>query len=152
MTLKQRWEMGLRSFYKRCRFWHKKNIFSDEAHLDLDGYVQNYRIWRTGNLNAYIEKPTHPKPVTLWCGFWSRGIIGPFFFENEQVVAVIVNGDRYRAMLKQYLFIKIEKEDIGNIWFQKATQPKLHSMFCGLFLKNALSASELMSWGYLYYL
>ena len=33
---------------------------------------------------ACIEKPTHPKRVTVWWGFWSRGIIGPFFFKNEQ--------------------------------------------------------------------
>ena len=32
--------------------------------------------------------------------------------------AVTVNGDSYRAMLNEYLFIKIEEEDIGNIWFQ----------------------------------
>ena len=27
--------------------------------------------------------------------------------------------DRYRAMLNEFLFIKIEEEDIGNIWFQQ---------------------------------
>ena len=42
-----------------------------------------------------------------------------FFFENEQEEEVTVNGDRYRATLKQFLFTKIEKEDIGNIWFQQ---------------------------------
>lgn len=99
----------------------KKIIFSDEAHFDLGGYVnkQNCRIWGTENPHAYIEKPTHPKRVTVWCGFWSRGIIGPFFFENEQGVAVTVNGDRYRAMLNEFLFTKIEEDDIGNIWFQQ---------------------------------
>ena len=61
----------------------------------------------------------HTKRVTVWCGFWSRDIIGPFFFENEQGEAVTVNGDRYRAMLNEFLFIKIEKEDIGNIWFKQ---------------------------------
>ena len=30
----------------------------------------------------------------------------------------IVNGDRYRAMLNELLFTKIEEDDIGNIWFQ----------------------------------
>ena len=30
-----------------------------------------------------------------------------------------VNGDRYRAMLNEFLFIKIKQEDIGNIWFQQ---------------------------------
>ena len=45
----------------------KKVIYSDEAHFDLDGYVnkQNCRIWGTENQHAYIEKPTHPKRVTV---------------------------------------------------------------------------------------
>ena len=94
----------------------KAIIFSDEAHFDLDGYVnkKNCHIWGT-----YIEKPTHPKQVTVCCGFWSRGIIGPFVFENEQGEAVTVNGARYRPMLNEFLFTKIEEEDIGNIWFQQ---------------------------------
>ena len=50
-------------------------------------------------------------------GFWS--IIGPFFFENEQGEAVTVNGDRYWAMLNEFLFTKIEEGDIGNIWLQQ---------------------------------
>ena len=56
----------------------KKIIFSDEAQFDLGGYMnnQNCCIWGTENPHAYIDKPTHPKRVTVWCGFWSRGIIG----------------------------------------------------------------------------
>ena len=98
-----------------------KIIFSDEVHFDLGEYVnkQNCRIWGTENLHAYIKKRTHPKRVTVWCGFWSRGIIGAFFYENEQGEAVTVKGDRYRALLNECLFTKIEEEDIGNIWFQK---------------------------------
>ena len=119
-TLEQRWEVGLRSTYRRCRFWQKKIIFSDEAHFDLGGYVnkQNCRIWDTENPHSYIEKPTHPKRVTVWCGFWSKHIIGQFFFENEQAEAVTVNGDRYRAMLNEFLFTKVEEANIG-IWFQQ---------------------------------
>ena len=131
--------MGLRSTYRRCRFWQKKKIIvSDEAHFYLGGYVnkQNCCIWGTEDPHAYIEKPTHPKRVTVWCGFWSRGIITPFFSENEQGEAVIVNGDRYRAMLNEFLFTKIEEKDIA-------------SMFCSLFLKVALSAVELMLFGHL---
>ena len=67
--------------------------------------------------NKYIGTPTHPKRVTVWCKFWSSSIIGKFFFENEQGVAVTVNGVRYRAILKEFLFTKIEEKDIGNIWF-----------------------------------
>ena len=54
-----------------------------------------------------------------------------FFFENEQGEAVTVNGDCYRAMLNEYLFTKIEKEDIGNICFQQdeAKLDVLHPVF-----------------------
>ena len=71
---------------------------SDEAPYDLGGYVnkQNFRIWCT-------EKPTHPQRVTVCCGFWSRAIIGQLSLKNEQEV-VTVNGDRLRAMLKEFLF------------------------------------------------
>ena len=120
-TLEQRGEVGLWSTYRRYRFWQKRVIFSDEAHFDLGGYVnkQNWRIWGTENPHVIIEKPTHRKLVTIWCRFWSRGIIRPFFFKNEQGEAVTVNGDRYRTMLNEFLFTKIEEEDIDNIWFQQ---------------------------------
>ena len=57
-------------------------IFSYEAHVNLYGYANNQkrRIWGTENPHSYVEKPTHPKRVTVWCGFSSRVIIGPFFF------------------------------------------------------------------------
>ena len=58
----------------------KKIIFSDGAHFDLGLYVykQNCYVWGTENPHTYIEKPTHPKRVTVWYGFWSRFIIGTF--------------------------------------------------------------------------
>ena len=101
-------------------FGKNKISFSDETHFDLGGYVnkQNGRIWGTEVPQVYIEKPTHSKPVTGCWGFWFRGIIEPFFFENEQGEAVTVNGNHYRAMLNEFLLTKIEGDDIGNIWLQ----------------------------------
>ena len=57
--------------------------------------------------------------MTVWCEFWYDTIIGPFFFENEQGAAVTVNGERYRAMLNEFLFPKIEEDDMDDIWFQQ---------------------------------
>ena len=63
-------------------------IFSDEAHFDLGGYVnkQNCRIWGTDNPHAYIEKPMHPKRITVWCGILTRSLSGYveriFFHKN----------------------------------------------------------------------
>ena len=123
----------------------KKINFSEEAHFDLGGYVnkRNCRIWCIENLHAYIEKPTHPKRVTIWCGFWPKGIIGPFFFENEQGAAVKTKF--YSQKLKRMILATFG----FNRMAQRATQPKLYSMFCALLLKIALSAAELMSFGHL---
>ena len=90
----------------------------------------------------------------FWRRFWSRDIIVPFFYENDQGAAVTVNCDRYRVMLNEFLFTKIEEADIGNIWFQQDgakcnTAEATLDVFCALFLKIALSAPELMSFGHL---
>ena len=80
-TLEQRFaKWACDRLTQNADFGKKKIIFSDEAHFDLGGYVnkQNCCIWSTENSHAYIAKPTHPKRVTVWCGFWFRGIIGPF--------------------------------------------------------------------------
>ena len=77
-TLEQCWEILQQLDLQKMPILAKnKIIFSDEAHFDVVGYVnkQNYRIWGTENLHAYIEKHTYPKRVTVWCRFWSRGII-----------------------------------------------------------------------------
>ena len=84
----------------------KKIISSGEAYFDLSGYV-NKQNCCTENPYTYIEKPTHLKCATVCCGFWSRDIIGLSFYENEQEVAVTVNGDLYRVMLNKFLFTKI---------------------------------------------
>lgn len=105
--------------------FHRKIIFSDEAHFHLSGYVnkQNCRIWGTENPHAVAEKPMYPQKVTVWCGFWSRGIVGPFFFENADEKAVTVNGERYRAMINDYLFPALAQENLDNIWFQQDGAP-----------------------------
>ena len=38
------------------------------------------------------EKQMHLQRVTVWCGFWTGDIIGPYFFENEAGQAATVNG------------------------------------------------------------
>ena len=60
-------QVGLRTTYRFLEK-KKKNFFSDEAQIYLVSYVnkQNCRIWGTEKPHAYIEKPTHPKRVTVW--------------------------------------------------------------------------------------
>ena len=80
--------------------------------------MQNGRIWSSGDRNVIIEKPMYPQRVT-GANFWYVGIIGPFFIENEQGAALTVNGERYRAMLNEFLFPKIKDDDVDDIWYQE---------------------------------
>ncbi|GFS92812.1 hypothetical protein TNCV_1162051 [Trichonephila clavipes] len=62
--------------------FHKRILFSDEAHFWLNGYVnkQNCRIWSEANPQVYVETPLHPEKLTVWYALWAGGIIGPYFF------------------------------------------------------------------------
>ncbi|GFV48294.1 uncharacterized protein TNCV_666961 [Trichonephila clavipes] len=66
--------------------FHKRILFSDETHFWLNGYVnnQNCRIWSEANPQVYVETPLHPEKLTVWCALWAGGIIGPYFFKNDE--------------------------------------------------------------------
>ncbi|GFT25124.1 hypothetical protein TNCV_180221 [Trichonephila clavipes] len=57
--------------------FHKRILFSDEAHFWLNGYVnkQNCCIWSEANPQVYVETPLHPEKLTVWCALWAGGII-----------------------------------------------------------------------------
>ncbi|GFT06027.1 uncharacterized protein TNCV_1594611 [Trichonephila clavipes] len=76
--------------------FHKRILFSNEAHFWLNDYVnkQNCRIWCEANPQVYVKTPLHPEKLTVWCALWAGGIIGPYFFKNDEVHNVTVNGDR----------------------------------------------------------
>ncbi|GFX56848.1 DUF4817 domain-containing protein [Trichonephila clavipes] len=57
--------------------FHKRILFSDEAHFWLNGYVnkQNCRIWSEAIPQVYVETPLHPEKLTVWCALWAGGIL-----------------------------------------------------------------------------
>ncbi|GFY34744.1 hypothetical protein TNCV_844431 [Trichonephila clavipes] len=57
--------------------FHKRILFSDEAHFWLNGCVnkQNCRIWSEANPQVYVETPLHPEKLTVWCALWAGGIL-----------------------------------------------------------------------------
>ncbi|GFU41245.1 putative DD41D transposase [Trichonephila clavipes] len=101
--------------------FHKRILFSDEAHFWLNGYVnkQNCRIWREDNPQVYVETPLHPEKLTVWCTLWAGGIIGPYFFKNDEGHNVTVNGDRYRAMITNFFIPELNNHDVQELWFQQ---------------------------------
>ncbi|GFY26504.1 transposable element Tc3 transposase [Trichonephila clavipes] len=57
--------------------FHKRILFSDEAHFWLNGYVnkQNCRFWSEANPQVYVETLLHPEKLTVWCALWAGGIL-----------------------------------------------------------------------------
>ncbi|GFW32036.1 hypothetical protein TNCV_2600621 [Trichonephila clavipes] len=49
--------------------------------------------------------------LTVWCALWAGGIIGPYFFKNDEGHNVTVNGDRYRAMITNFFIPEYHLED-----------------------------------------
>ena len=135
--------------------------FGKKNHLFRWSSFWFWRVCKQAKLSYWgHRKPTSihwkddaPKRVPVWSGFWFRGIIGSFFFENEQARGRYSQWRLLSDYVERILFIKIAEEDIGNIWFQqddatwctaKATLDVLRPV-----LMIALSAAELMSFGHL---
>ena len=114
-TLERRLEVGLRSTYRRCRFWQKKSSFQMKLILILAG--------------MYTSK-TRPKRVTVWCGFWSRGIIGPFFVENEQGEDVTVGPIRRSLsghVERIFVYKKLKSRILGTFGFKTTALRACHT-------------------------
>uniref|UniRef100_A0A8D9EM93 Transposase n=1 Tax=Cacopsylla melanoneura TaxID=428564 RepID=A0A8D9EM93_9HEMI len=94
---------------------------SDEAHFHLSGYVnkQNCRFWGTENPRICHEEPLHSLKVTVWCGVYAGKVIGPYFFEDDVGNTVSVNGERYRAMVNEFLLPQLDELGLENMWFQQ---------------------------------
>ena len=64
--------------------------FSDEAHFLLSGHVnsKNNIFWGSTSPEHCLQRPLHSLKCTAWVAISKHGIIGPFWFEddNEQSV------------------------------------------------------------------
>ena len=97
-------------------------ITSDEAHFHLDGQVnsKNNIFWGEKPPLEVAQKPLHSAKVTAWCGIWSKGLIGPYFFE-EGGATVTVNSERYLGVL-QKLYTDVQSSHpslLSKVWFQQ---------------------------------
>ena len=81
--------------------------------------VHNRPTERTirGTINKL--RSIHAEKCAIWRGLWAGGIIGPYFFKNAEGVCVTVNGVRYRAMINEFLFPKIQDISVADLWFQQ---------------------------------
>ncbi|GFV89116.1 uncharacterized protein TNCV_4913151 [Trichonephila clavipes] len=93
--------------------------------LHLCNYVTAITMTKVGienseaNPQVYVETPLHPEKLTVWCALWASGIIGSYFFKNDEGHNVTVNGDRYRAMITNFFIPELNNHDVQELWFQQ---------------------------------
>jgi hypothetical protein len=61
--------------------------------------------------------PLYNTKVTTWCAIWSRGVIGPYFFEDEDGSTITVTSQSYTEMINEFLAPKLPPKH--NLWFQQ---------------------------------
>jgi len=49
---------------------------------------------------------------------WSRGVIGPYFFEDEDGKAITITSQRYTEMINEFLSLNLPPNN-GTLWFQQ---------------------------------
>ncbi|GFU71930.1 DUF4817 domain-containing protein [Trichonephila clavipes] len=96
--------------------FHKRILFSDEAHFWLNGYVkkQNCRIWSEANPQVYVQRPVTSRKTDCLVRFMVES-----FFKNDEGHNVTVNGDRYRAMITNFFIPELNNHDVQELWFQQ---------------------------------
>lgn len=75
-------------------------------------FKQSCRIWTDDYIQSIAETSLHPHEVIVSCDFLTEGIIGSWFFKNEDNCSVKVNGDID-------LFVVELDVDVREIWFQQ---------------------------------
>ncbi|GFX77515.1 uncharacterized protein TNCV_4025651 [Trichonephila clavipes] len=105
---------------------------TDEAHFTLRGSVNthNCRIWATENPRTVVETPLHDEKVTVWVGFTTSTVIGPFFFEEMRdsgFVTATVTGERYADMLQNRIIPSLADKHLleRTIFMQDGAPPHI---------------------------
>lgn len=95
-----------------------------------------------------MEKPLNCQKVTVWAALSSRGIIGPFFFEDTEGDTVTVNSERYLKLMKSKFLPALRRKvvNLDNVWFQQdVLRHTLHAVFfSGLTTRLVINTFRIM--------
>ena len=146
--------LGLRSTYRRYRFRQKKNYLFRWS---------SFWSWRACK-QAKLSHSGHRKPAGL---VWKADALKTShclvrILDQRHNWLIFLKISKQRPLQSMVIVVgpcwtnfclqKLKRSILATFGFNRtalrATQPKLHSIFCAIFLKIALSAAELMSFGH----
>ena len=86
-------------------YFKDKIIWTDEAKFKLDGIAnrRNDVYLSQENPHLHVDKQVNAAGLNVWCGLCSRGLVGPFFVDDN------INGSNYLKLLKEKIIIRINE-------------------------------------------
>ena len=96
--------------------------FSDEAHL-LSGHInsKNNIFWSSTPPEFCLQRPLHSVKCTAWVAISKHGIIGPFWFEDDNKQSVTINTKQYVQVLGKFWTALGQQKGVVRAlqWFQQ---------------------------------
>ena len=117
---------------EKCPHWINSLGFSDEAHFHLNGAINNHNdiFWGAEPPEEVSEISLKGPKSTCLCASNARwSMLGPYWFEDANVKTVIVNGERYRKVLRRFdadLAQLLSPNQLRVAWFMHDGAP-LHT-------------------------
>ena len=106
-------------------YFRQKSIhwFSDEAHFLFSGYVnsKNNIFWGSTPPEHCLQRPLHSVKCSAWVVISKHGIVGPFWFEDDNERSVTINTERYVQVLDKFWTALGRRRGIVRVlqWFQQ---------------------------------
>ena len=78
--------------------------FSDEANFHSRGSVNSHNAvhWGTERPDQVHQVLLHSPKLVVWCAVSTHGLIGPYFFKDQNGATAKLNSARYLEMLRRY--------------------------------------------------
>ena len=97
--------------------------FSDEAHFLLSGHVnsKNNIFWGSAPPEHCLQRRLHSVKCTASVAISKHGIIGPFWFEDDNERSVTINIQRYFQVLGKFWTALGRRRGVVRVlqWFQQ---------------------------------
>jgi len=94
-----------------------------EAHFLLSGHMnsKNHILWGSTPPEHSLQRPLHSVKCTAWVAISKHGIIGPFWFEDNNKRSVTINTNRYVQMLGKFWTALCRRRGVVRVlqWFQQ---------------------------------
>ena len=97
--------------------------FLDEARFLLSGHInsKNNIFWHSTTLEHCLQRPLHSVKCTAWAAISKHGIIGPFWFEDDNERSVTINTEWYVLVLAKFWTSLGQRRGVVRVlqWFQQ---------------------------------